>query len=134
MPSRVCGGAVTSCVALNCGPKLRSLTHSPTPSICSPATACGRWPTTVAASDRPSHLHTYPGDTVLNHYLLEHTWRALADRGYPFSLWSPPFFYPTPHVLGYSETLLGVAPAYWLLRLGLPPEDAYPIWMIAMNG
>lgn len=75
-----------------------------------------------------------PGDTVLNHYLLEHTFRAMFDSGYKPSLLSPPFFHPAPLVLGYSETLLGTAPLYWGLRIVLPPHQAYPVWMIALHG
>jgi hypothetical protein len=74
-----------------------------------------------------------PGDTLFNHYVLEHTWQVVSDPGYRGTLLSPPFFYPTRLVLGYSENLLGVAPAYWLLRLVLPYILAYQVWMILMN-
>src|SRR5437868_3689521 len=80
-----------------------------------------------------ARLQANPGDTLLNHYLLEHTWRVVSDPGYRGTLLSPPFFYPTPLVLAYSENLLGAAPAYWALRLMLPPDLAYQWWMIAMN-
>src|SRR5215217_7979878 len=51
-------------------------------------------------------LQSDPGDTLLNGYVLEHSWRWLtrADAG-PY--WSPAFFHPQPLVLAYSENLLG---------------------------
>lgn len=81
-----------------------------------------------------ARVQTETGDGMLNHYILEHTWRAVADPGYCGTLASPPFFYPERHVLWYSETLLGVAPLYWALRLGLPPDLAYQWWQIACAG
>lgn len=74
-----------------------------------------------------------PGDSVFNHYVLEHTWQVVANPDYRGTLLSPPFFYPTPLVLAYSESLLGAAPAYWLLRLGLSDVHAFQWWMILMN-
>ena len=44
-----------------------------------------------------------PGDTVLNHYFLEHTWRWVSQREYKPELWSPAFFYPENNVLAYSD-------------------------------
>src|SRR5262249_41654332 len=64
---------------------------------------------------------------------LEHTWRSVSDPHYRGSLLSPPFYYPTPLVLAYSENLLGAAPVYWALRLGLNEELAYQWWMIACS-
>jgi len=80
-----------------------------------------------------AHMQADPGDTVLNHYLLEHTWRAVADPGYRGTLWSPPMFHPEPLTLAYSENFLGVAPAYWALRLALPYDLAYQWWMIGLT-
>jgi hypothetical protein len=76
------------------------------------------------------------GDTVLNHYLLEHSWQVLTNRQYCATFLSPPLFYPTPLVLAYSESLIGAAPAYWVLRLVLPGDNyilSYQLWMILMN-
>src|SRR5688572_12841483 len=70
------------------------------------------------------------GDTVLNHYILEHSWQVLTNPAYPGTLLSPPFFYPQPLVIGYSEHLLGVAPVYWALRVVMPNDLAYQWWMI----
>src|SRR3954466_9476441 len=77
-----------------------------------------------------TRLQTDLGDSVLNHYLLEHTWRVVSDSHYPGTLLSPPFFHPTPLVLGYSENFLGAAPLYWGLRLVLPAELAFSWWAI----
>jgi hypothetical protein len=65
-------------------------------------------------------LQPDPGDVSLNHYFLEHSYRWAFDSSYPCSFWSPNFFYPTPKVLTYSETLIGVAPLYWGLRFCFP--------------
>src|SRR5687767_6421336 len=73
------------------------------------------------------------GDTVLNHYLLEHTWQVVSNPDYRATLLSPPFFFPAKLTLAYSENMLGVAPVYWALRLALPPDLAYPWWMILLN-
>ena len=49
-----------------------------------------------------------------------------------YQLWSPPFYYPTPNTLAYSENLFGVAPVYWLCRTALPADLAYQIWMMTI--
>ncbi len=77
-----------------------------------------------------THIQTDLGDSVLNHYLLEHTWRIVSDSTYTGTLLSPPFFYPTPQVLGYSENFFGAAPLYWALRLILPLGLAFQWWAI----
>jgi hypothetical protein len=77
-----------------------------------------------------ARLQADPGDTLLNHYALEHSWRCLTQRDYAGSLWSPAFFHPQPLVLAYSENLLGTAPLYWLPRLVCPPAAAYQLWMM----
>lgn len=75
---------------------------------------------------------TDPGDTLLNHYILEHGWRCVSDPGYVGSFWSPPCFHPQPETLAYSENMIGVAPIYWLLRCGMSPAPAYQVWMITI--
>ena len=47
-------------------------------------------------------LQTDPGDTLLNHYILEHTWKCLTDSHYSGTLWSPPCFFPVQGTLAYS--------------------------------
>src|SRR6266404_1461260 len=44
-------------------------------------------------------LQTDPGDTLLNHYILEHSWKWLSDAGYSSPYWSPPCFYPAEQTL-----------------------------------
>src|SRR5438874_1255974 len=81
-----------------------------------------------------TRLQTDPGDTLLNHYVLEHSWLWLTRADYAGTLWSPPCFYPQPDTLAYSENLLGTAPLYWLLRPIAPPLLAYQLWMLAVTG
>jgi hypothetical protein len=95
------------------------------------ALAVGLWsafrPTLASGFAR---LQADPGDTLLNHYVLEHSWRWLTQPDYAGTLWSPPFFHPAPGVLAYSENLLGTAPLYWLLRPACPDVLAYQLWML----
>lgn len=81
-----------------------------------------------------TRLQTDPGDTLLNHYILEHSWLWLTRADYAGTLWSPPCFYPQPNTLAYSENLLGTAPLYWLLRPLAAPLPAYQLWMLAVTG
>ena len=69
-----------------------------------------------------ARVQTERGDSMLNHYILEHTWRAISDADYCGFLFSPARFYPEPHTLWYSEHVLGVAPVYWGLRLVVSQE------------
>src|SRR5947208_15136854 len=73
-------------------------------------------------------VQTDPGDTLLNHYVLEHSWQWLTRPDYAGTLWSPPFFAPTPLTLAYSENLLGTTPLYWLLRCVCPDLLAFQLW------
>src|ERR1700733_6256744 len=66
-------------------------------------------PTLFSGFDR---LQADTGDTILNHYFLEHSWRCVSQSDYVGTLWSPPFFYPEKKVLGYSDNLFGSAPVY----------------------
>jgi hypothetical protein len=79
-------------------------------------------------------LQTDPGDTLLNHYILEHGWRCVSDPGYCATFWSPPCFYPETGTLAYSENMLGVGPYYWVARLFLDADAAYSAWMIVVAG
>jgi hypothetical protein len=80
-----------------------------------------------------ARLQADPGDTLLNHYILEHSWRWLTHSDYIGTYWSPPFFHPQPLVLAYSENLLGTAPLYWLLRTACPQMSAYQLWMLLVT-
>ena len=90
----------------------------------------GFHPTILSGLDR---MQTDAGDTVLNHYFLEHSWRWLSDPSYHASFWSPRFFHPTPYALTYSENMVGVAPIYWGLRLGLSEQMAWQGWILLMT-
>src|SRR5260370_28388446 len=75
-------------------------------------------------------VQTDPGDTLLNAYVLEHSWQCVSNKSYAGSLWSPAFFHPTREALAYSENLLGTAPLYWGLRLGCSDLLAFQLWMM----
>lgn len=78
-------------------------------------------------------LQTDPGDTLLNAYILEHSWLWLTKPDYVGTFWSPAFFHPQPLVLTYSENLLGTAPLYWALRLACPPILAFQLWTMLVT-
>ncbi len=82
---------------------------------------------------RFTRMQSERGDGMLNHYILEHTWQCVSNPDYCGSLFSPPCFFPEPFTLWYSEHFLGVAPAYWGLRLVLPYDLAYHWWQILTN-
>ncbi len=74
-------------------------------------------------------LQTDQGDTRLNHYFLEHSYRWIRGDAFHSSLWDPPFFYPEKNVLAYADNLLGVAPVYWLFRAaGLHETGSFQVW------
>lgn len=75
-------------------------------------------------------IQTERGDGMLNHLLLENSWLAVSDPNYCGTLATPPFFYPQPYTLAYSENLFGSAPVYWALRLVTGHEMAYIWWQI----
>ena len=89
------------------------------------------WPMFFSGFTR---LQDNPGDTLLNHYILEHTWTCITRTNYTGDFWNPPFFYPARNVLAYSETLIGVAPVYWFFRLIFAETHAYQAWIITMAG
>jgi hypothetical protein len=70
------------------------------------------------------------GDNLLNTCFLEHSYHWAFDHDYPFDLWSPGYFYPSPYALTYSETLLGTAPLYWLLRAWFSETVSAQLWML----
>jgi len=77
-------------------------------------------------------LQPDPGDPLLTCYFLEHELRVVERRDHLGSFWSPPFFYPAPHALTYSENLLGMLPVYALLRLGWDPSTSYQLLLIVL--
>jgi len=84
-------------------------------------------PTIFSGFDR---MQPEAGDVLLNNYFLEHTYRWAFDADYPYSFWSPGFFYPTPDTFTYSETLIGTAPLYWLLRAAFSETVACQLWIM----
>lgn len=69
------------------------------------------------------------GDPRLNSYFLEHVWLWLA--GAQVSLWSPTFFYPFSHILGFSDNHFGSVLFYGLFRcLGASREYAFDAWFV----
>lgn len=75
-----------------------------------------------------------PGDTRFNNYMLEHGFRWISGNPSHSSFWDLPIFYPAKNTAAYSDILLGAAPPYWLFRaIGLLPDTAFQMWMIAMG-
>jgi hypothetical protein len=97
------------------------------------AGAVGTWfvfqPTLAS---RFAMLQTDPGDPLLTCYFLEHELRVVEHRDHLGTFWSPPFFYPAPHALSYSENLMGMLPVYALLRLRWDPSTSYQLLLIVM--
>lgn len=81
---------------------------------------------------RFARVQTERGDGMLNHFILEHTWQAVSNPEYRGTLFSPTCFFPQRWTLWYSEHMLGVAPLYWGLRLGLEHDLAYQWWQIIL--
>ncbi len=77
-------------------------------------------------------LQSDPGDPLLTCYFLEHELRVVERRDHLGTFWSPPFFYPAPHALAYSENLVGMLPFYALLRLHWDPATSYQLLLILM--
>lgn len=72
-------------------------------------------------------------DSRFNLYLLEHSWLWVLRVPGQQQFWNAPFYYPARNVIAYSDTLLTVAPVYWLLRaVGLSPTTSLQWWLIAM--
>ena len=89
------------------------------------------YPTVFSGFER---MQPDAGDVVLNNYFLEHTYRWAFDRNYACSFWSPSFFTPTPDTFTYSETLIGTAPLYWLLRTGFSEPVSCQLWIMITYG
>ena len=79
-----------------------------------------------------------PLDVRLINYLLEWGYQHLLRVQFPNTgLWSPPFFYPTTHALGYSDTFISSYPFYFAGRiLGASPAAAllaYQLLQLALT-
>lgn len=95
------------------------------------------WVAGLAVASYPALLsgfesvQVYAGDPRLVGYILEHSWRWLVGEELNASFWSPPAFYPQEGVGGYSDTLVGAAPFYWVWRwAGIGPGVALQLWMM----
>ena len=81
-----------------------------------------------------ARMQTDPGDTLLNNYILEHSFRWISGR-LSGGFWNPPVFFPVQNVAGYSDILLGSAPLYWVCRVvGFLPDTAFQLWQLAVAG
>jgi hypothetical protein len=85
------------------------------------------YPTLLSGFDR---MQPEAGDVLLNNFFFEHTYCWAFDSDYPFSFWSPGIFHPTPHTFTYSETLVGTAPLYWLLRTWFSESVSCQLWIL----
>lgn len=69
------------------------------------------------------------GDARLNNYFLENIYQYLLGNS---NLVELKFFFPFPHVLGFSDNLFGAAPIYLLARVLTGHSDtAFQIWYLA---
>ena len=72
-------------------------------------------------------------DSRLVNYILEHSYRWVLSMPGHESFWSPHVFFPAPDTAAYSDVLLGVAPLYWLWRLGgFAPDTAFQLWILSL--
>ena len=94
------------------------------------AVAITLWPT---LSSGVAVLQTDPGDTLLNHYFLEHAYQHVRDGHLlnPEHFWSPDYFWPVKDTLAWSDHLIGPAVLYGALRTTLLPDpyQAYAGWV-----
>jgi hypothetical protein len=69
------------------------------------------------------------GDTRFNTYVLEHVYQWLT--GHPVQLFSPPFFYPYPFTLFFSDTHFGTVFIYAIYRLlGFSEYHSFALWFL----
>ena len=59
------------------------------------------------------HVQATEGDTRINLYALEHTYRWLIGDPIHSQLWSPPVYFPQPWTGPATETHIGTAWLYW---------------------
>jgi hypothetical protein len=79
-------------------------------------------------------IQTDLGDTRLLNYFMEHGWLWVSQAPRHERFWDAPFFHPVPNVMAFSDSMLSYGPFYWPLRMiGLPPDTAFGIWMVAMT-
>ena len=101
--------------------------------------ACSAWAVGMLLQFHPmllSGMQKMEGnqsDSRLVNYILEHSYRWLLAMPGHESFWSPRVFFPAPDTAAYSDVLLGVAPLYWLWRIGgLAPDSAFQLWILSL--
>ena len=83
------------------------------------------WPLSIHLTERITHD---PGDPLLLTYLLNWNSRVLPLTE---SWWHPPFFWPAQNTITLSDSLIGLAPAAWLLtQIGANAPAVYNILFI----
>jgi hypothetical protein len=81
-----------------------------------------------------ARVQTDDSDTRLLNYLLEHNFRWILQEPGHRQFWEIPIFYPARNVAAYSDTLLSVAPLYWVFRLARAmPDTAFQLWMLTVS-
>lgn len=73
------------------------------------------------------------GDTILNNFFLEHSFKSIFNPQYLGNGWSSLFFYPQQKAMAYGDILWGSAPIYWLARAFFTPGTAFQLWMIIVS-
>ena len=78
-----------------------------------------------------SNFDLMPGMNDTNNYLncvLEHSWLWLNNISPNYYFWSAPFNYPMQSSTALYDSLLGIAPIYWILRLfSINPFSSFQI-------
>lgn len=98
--------------------------------VCSIGTLAMFHPTIFSGFSR---MQSYPADSRLNNYILEHSFQFIFNPNYPKDFWSATFFYPLKNTIALTENLLGTSPLYWLFRLFNSPETSFQVWTIAVT-
>ncbi len=80
-----------------------------------------------------SRMQSYPADSRLNNYILEHSFQFIVNPNYTKDFWSAPFFYPIQNTIALTENLRGTSPIYWLFRVFNSPETSFQLWTIAVT-
>ncbi len=64
-------------------------------------------------------------------YILEHSWLWLKQAAPNYYFWSAPFSYPMQSTTALSDSLLGIAPFYWILRFSsINPFSSFQILIV----
>ncbi|HEX6037530.1 hypothetical protein [Longimicrobium sp.] len=81
-----------------------------------------------------ARMQPVDADSRLVNYFLEHTWLWLRQAPGHEAFWEMPFFVGQRGVAAYSETMLGIAPLYWLYRgAGFGVETSLQLWVLTLS-